>query len=35
MSSVDLLIKNVSLPDGKVADISIKDGVITSVAKDS
>jgi len=35
MSDVDFLIKNVSLPDGKNADISIKDGVITSVAKDS
>jgi dihydroorotase len=35
MSSVDFLIKNVSLPDGKVADISIKDGVIKSVTKDS
>ena len=35
MSNVDFLIKNVSLPDGKVADIGITDGVISSVGKGS
>ena len=35
MSAQDFLIKNVSLPDGRVADIGISGGLITSVSKDS
>jgi dihydroorotase len=35
MSTNDFLLKNVSLPDGKIADITIIDGVISEVAKDS
>ena len=35
MSTNDFLLKNVSLPDGKIADITITDGVISEVAKDS
>lgn len=34
MSIQDLVIKTVSLPDGKTSDIAIKDGLITAVAKD-
>jgi dihydroorotase len=35
MGTYDFLLKNVSLPDGKFADISIVDGLIAEVAKDS
>ncbi len=35
MSTQDFLIKNISLPNGVVGDIAVKDGVITSVIKDS
>jgi dihydroorotase len=35
MNTNDFLLKNVSLPDGKIADITITDGVISEVAKDS
>ncbi|CAN2199278.1 PyrC Dihydroorotase and related cyclic amidohydrolases [Candidatus Nanopelagicaceae bacterium] len=35
MSAQDFLIKNVSLPDGRIADIGISGGLIASVSKDS
>ena len=34
MSTADYLIKGVSLPDGKKSDLTISDGVITSVSSE-